>query len=90
MIFEFGVSEYPKEDYLEIYKHSVDKDQMEETWEAWKENKDQKVKEMKTDGRNTIDVIVYAEELIRYCRENGLELNGEARAQFVSVKMAKE
>lgn len=35
----FGISEYRKEDYEEIYKLSEDKEDMEETWEEWKLNK---------------------------------------------------
>lgn len=84
-----GVGEYRKEDYQEIFRISVDKDNMEDTWEKWKANKNRTIKKFQNMGLKTVDIIVKPKELVNYCRENGLKINGKSRAQFVSFKAMK-
>jgi len=84
-----GIGEYRKEDYQEIYRLSEDKDNMEETWEDWKANKDKAVKNLQNLGLITIDIIVIPKELVNYCREKGLNINGKSRAQFITYKTMK-
>jgi hypothetical protein len=53
-----GIGTYLKEDYPEIYLLSKDKENMEESWEEWKDNKERSVKEIERNGIKTIDIIV--------------------------------
>lgn len=82
-----GVGDYRKEDYQEIYRLSEDKDNMEETWEEWKANKNRAIKNLQKMGLKTIDIIVTPKELVKYCREKGLKINGKSRANFISFKV---
>lgn len=84
-----GIGEYRKEDYQEIFILSEDKDNMEETWEDWKANKNRTNKKFQNMGLKTIDIIVSPKELVNYCRENGLIINGKSKAQFISYKAMK-
>lgn len=84
-----GVGEYRKEDYQEIYKLSEDKDNMDPTWEEWKKSKSDALKKFKKVGIKTIDIIVLPHELVKYCRENGLKINGKSRAGFIKDKVMK-
>lgn len=82
----FGIGIYRKEDYLEIFKLSEDQDRMDLTWEEWKINKDKAVQNFLKVGIKPVDILVTPKELVEYCRKNGLPLNGESRANFISYK----
>ena len=82
-----GIGEYRKEDYQEILRISEDKENMEETWEEWKANKNRTIKNFHNMGLKTIDIIVTPKELVKYCREKGLKINGKSRANFISFKV---
>lgn len=84
-----GLGEYRRRDYKEILSLSEDKENMEDTWEEWKANKNRVIKEFEKMGLRTIDIIVIPQELVKYCRENGLKVNGESRAQFIQHKLMK-
>ena len=81
-----GVGEYLKEDYDEILNLSSDRGDMEESWEEWKTNKTKALKKFKSMGMITIDIIVTPSELVEYCREKGVEINGRSRASFIAYK----
>lgn len=89
MTSNFAISEYRKEDYQEIYRLSEDRDNMDDNWEDWKANKKKAIKNFKKMGLNPIDIIVKPKELVVFCRENGLSINGNSRSQFVSYKAMK-
>jgi len=84
-----GIGEYRKEDYQEILSLSKDRDNLDATWEDWKKNKKNAVKRFRKMGVKTIDIIVIPKELVQYCRENGLEINGDSRAAFISYKVSR-
>lgn len=82
-----GIGVYKKEDYKEILKISVDKEKMNQTWNEWKKTKNRTVANFQKLGIKTVDILVKPKELVQFCRENGLEINGQARANFISNKV---
>ncbi len=82
-----GIGIYRKEDYQEILKLSEDRHNMDLTWKEWNENKKKGAKNFLKLGVKTIDILVTPKELVEYCRKNGLPINGETRAEFVSYKV---
>ena len=57
MIMPIGIGVYKKEDYGEIFSISTDKDNMEEHWEGWHENKLKLQRNLKELGVPTVDVL---------------------------------
>lgn len=84
---KIGVSEYRKEDYKEILKLSEDRNEMEQTWKKWKANKIKAIKNFEKIGLKTVDIVVTPHELLKYCREKGIKINGKSRANFISYKV---
>lgn len=82
-----GIGEYLKKDYKEILRISEDRDNMDESWKEWKASKNRAIKNFQKMGMKTIDIIVTPEELVKYCRKNGLKINGQSRAGFISYKV---
>jgi len=82
-----GMAVYDNEDYKEILNISDDKPVMNETWETWKRKKEEAVSNYRKMGINVVDVLVKPKELVDYCGEKGLNINGKSRAQYVSYKL---
>jgi hypothetical protein len=82
-----GVGNYKKEDYPEVYRISVDRDNMHATWEEWKIEYEMHVKAWKKSGHEMIQVTVTPTELYRYCMMHGFEINGSSRSSFVAWKL---
>ena len=78
-----GIGVYLKEDYQEILNLSEDRDNLDETWEAWKANKKRAVSQLKKQGLTLIDILVKPRDLVMFCRERGLPINGKSRAEYV-------
>lgn len=81
-----GFSKYNKEDYPEILRMSEDADEMFDTWEEWKESSENGAKQMKDQGYKVVEVLITPTELLIFCKENGLAINGGARSQYTSNK----
>jgi len=86
---KIGIGEYRKKDYQEILKLSEDRQDMNATWEAWKKKRAEAINNFKKLGITTIDILVTPEELVNYCREKGLKINGAARAEYVRYKVTQ-
>jgi hypothetical protein len=83
-----GVGTYSKEDYLEVYRISVDRENMHKTWEEWKSAHNRHVRTWIKLGDDVLEVTVTPTELYRYCMMHGLEINGSSRSKFVAWKMS--
>lgn len=83
---KIGIGQYRKEDYNEILSLSEDRENMDATWEDWKKSKAKAVKNFKIGGVYPIDIVVIPSELVNYCREQGLKINGKSRSKFIASK----
>jgi hypothetical protein len=81
-----AVATYRKKDYPEILKISEDRDTMDPTWEVWRESKESTVKMLHDMGVVTVEVLIRPAELVRYCREHRMVVNGQARAALAREK----
>lgn len=86
----FGLAWYKKEDWNRLLEVSEDKSKIEETHDEWLKNAENAIKNFKKKGIKIEKVQIDLNELIRWCNERNLSLNGEARANFVTHKMQKE
>ncbi|MEN0050982.1 MAG: hypothetical protein AAF806_28210 [Bacteroidota bacterium] len=84
-----GIGYYRKEDYEEILRISSDRERMNDTWEEWKKKKEKTVRNLKLAGVTPIDVLVLPRDLEIYCYEQGLKIDGAARAQYVSYLLER-
>lgn len=84
-----GIGVYSKREYQEVLSISEDKEGMDATWEEWKKSKKKAMNNFKLMGIKTIDINVTALELVKYCRERGMSINGKSRASFVSYKVSE-
>ena len=85
----FGIGHYREEDYEEFLNLSEDREDMDDTWLEWKNNKTNAIKNLKNMEIKPIDVLVIPKELVNYCRENGMKINGKSRSNFISFKVTQ-
>ena len=83
----FGLATYREKDWERLREISSDKDKMNKTYKSWKKEYNKLKKYLQENGIKTIKVLVDIDELIDYCKRNGLENNAKARAKFVAEKV---
>lgn len=74
---------YRKEDWERFLASIDDREKMPETWEEWHEKFLQAKIMCAAQGMRVADVVVDIDELIHYCKVEGIKNDGKARAQFV-------
>ena len=85
-----GGAWYLPEQWNKLKEISVDRDDLEDTYEEWLANAEQSVAQMSAAGVTVKKVIVQITELESWCRAKNLEINGKSRAEFVANKMREE
>jgi hypothetical protein len=79
-----GVAWYRLKQWQRLRAISTDADNLEDTYEEWLRQAEQKVAELNALGLFVEKVDVDVEQLIAWCNERGLELDGHARSTYVT------
>ena len=83
----FGVVWFAPSDWRALRKVAVDPEELESSYERWLRLSVQSCAELAADGIEVERVAVDAAELIRWCEQEGLPLDAQARARFASHKL---
>jgi hypothetical protein len=84
-----GFAWYRPEQWQRIREISADADDLHESYLEWLRSAEERLKEIRSMGLRAEKVDVHSEELIAWCNERGLEINGEARSSYVAEKLSK-
>jgi hypothetical protein len=84
-----GVAWYRLKQWQRLRAISTDADNLEDTYEEWLRQAEQKVAELGALGLCVEKVDVDVEQLIAWCNEHGLELDGRARSTYVTEKLSQ-
>jgi hypothetical protein len=82
-----GVGWYRPEQWQRLREISVDVDQLEKTHAEWLEFAEKTVKDLERLGVSIIKVDVDVEELQSWSQQQGLPVDGKARAEFITNKV---
>jgi len=85
-----GGAWYLPEQWNKLKEISVDRDDLEDTYEEWLANAEQNVAKMSAAGVAVKKVLVEIAELEAWCRAKSLEVDGNSRAEFVANKMREK
>ena len=77
---------YPKKDWERLVKLREDKANQHDTWEEWQQEFQNTKQNLEKQGLAVSKCVVNADELLQYCFERELKLNGKTCSQFVSEK----
>lgn len=81
-----GVGWYRPEQWALLLAESVDRAKLDATHADWLASAKTSLKKIRAAGQNPVKIDIDVEEMIDWCSEQGMPLNGEARAQFIAEK----
>ena len=82
-----GIGWYKKEQWSDLRRVSVDRDQLEATWKEWSVNAERTMVRLMKSGANVQKVTVDIDELVLWCRSQNRPVDGDARSAYVTAKM---
>jgi hypothetical protein len=83
-----GIAWYRREQYPLLLALSTDADNLAKTYDEWLSHVNKTREELEARGLQTVPVDVDVKELVEWCRRHEKEVDGGARAQFVSAKLS--
>jgi len=84
-----GIAIYSMEDWERLRKISDDKGQLEDTWLEWIYSFRRFEDDLRQRGIEYEDILIDLDELIEYCRIQGLRINSESRSRFTANKLRR-
>ncbi len=82
--YKTALAVYTPEEYAKIRALSEDADSMEETWEEWHQGANEAKVQAALQGIQCVEIAIDANGLVKYCLENNLAINSEARAGYAA------
>ena len=82
-----GVAWYKPDEWQELLAVSVDKDELEATYDEWVKNAERVIKGLRRQGLHIVKVNVKIEELAAWCQSQNIPVNAEARSQYAAHKL---
>lgn len=82
----FAVAWYSPEDWHRLREVAADPEVLETTYEEWVATANSTLREIRDAGLSAEKVQVDIDELISWCEEQGLALDGRARAHYAAEK----
>jgi len=87
--WEVSIAWYRPEQWPRLLEVSIDGDRLHKTYEQWLDFTNDLVADIESNGQSVIKVEVDVEELTAWCKQQGLSLDGDARAEFVTYKLER-
>jgi hypothetical protein len=82
-----GVGWYRAEQWERLREISADREKLEETYEDWVASAEESLREMRKVGLYAEKVEIDVEELLAWCRAQGRDVDGKARAQYAAIML---
>jgi len=79
-----GLAWYSSEQWGRLRSLSSDGDQLEETWEEWRELAESRFREMRQLGLEVEKVAVDVDRLARWCEREGRPVDGASRSAYAA------
>jgi hypothetical protein len=86
-LVRIGVGWYTPASYIELLAVSDDRSELSDSFEEWERHARKTLFVMRGEGHEPEQVFVNIAELVAWCRERKLPINGKSRADFVSNKL---
>lgn len=84
-LVEIGIAFYRPDQWEQLLATAEDSEELESTWEEWRKNADNLIKNLRSAGIKVKEVLIDLNEFNEYCRVNNLPNNAETRSKYVSL-----
>ncbi len=81
---ELKLAYYRKGDWDKFMKSIVDRESMHDTWEEWNKAFNKLKNNLKDQGFVVHQVTIDIDDLIKFCKEQGLKNDGKTRSKYVA------
>ena len=85
-----GYAWYRREQWALLRAAAADPDDLEETYDDWLPFAEESFRQRKAEGMDIRKVGIDVEELIRWCEDRNVPLDGAARAEFTTIKLREQ
>ena len=84
---ELGVGWYRPEQWALLLAESVDRDELESTHAEWLAQAERSLARIRAAGLKPIKIDIDVEDLIAWCANQGIPLDGNARSQYIADRI---
>ncbi len=84
-----GIAWYRREQWQRLRQISADVEFLEETYEEWLKEATKALGELEKAGVSVTKVDVDVEELLKWCKDQGIAVDGGSRSRFVADKVRR-
>ncbi len=85
-----GIGFYRREQWPLLIETAIDSQLIEKTYDEWMEVLDSSIEKIRAAGLEPQLVDVDVEELLSFCRKEGLPNNAAARSKFISILASRK
>ena len=82
--FEFGICWFQSEQWERLIEISEDREELDDNYEEWRKNASRAFDDIISHGKKVRKMRVNLEDLLAWCNENGVPVNGRSRANYVA------
>jgi hypothetical protein len=86
----YGVGWYSREEWEILKEVSVDTDALDNSYEEWLLNAENNLKQLKSKNIQITKVHIRTNDLIEWCKDSNMPIDGKARSQYTALKLQKD
>jgi hypothetical protein len=84
-----GLAWFDRKQWKRLTEVVEDRNELDDTYEQWQQGALDAVRMIERQGQKVEKVHVEIESLVSWCKENGLSVNGQSRAEYVTQIMQR-
>jgi len=84
-----GLAWFDRKQWQRLTEVVADRNELDATFEQWQQSALEAVRMTERQGQKVEKVHVEVESLVSWCKQNGLPVNGESRAEYVTRLMQR-
>lgn len=84
-----GIAWFDRKQWKRLTEAVEDRSELDDTYEQWQQSAQDAVRTIERQGQQVEMVHVEVESLVSWCKEKGLPVNGESRAEYVTQIMRR-
>jgi len=84
-----GLAWFDRKQWTRLTEAVEDRNELEDTYEQWQQGALEAARMIERQGQKVEKVHVEVESLVFWCKENGLPVNGQSRAEYVTQIMRR-
>ena len=86
---EIGICWFQPDQWSRLLQIVEDPNELDDSYDEWRKNAHQTIQRFRAQGLSVRKVSVNLEDLLSWCNERGVPVNGKSRSEYVTEVMSK-